>query len=782
MSERAYKEFDAWDLNSTVPLPVGSSTVVATKPTIFVHGFQADPANYLDRVDLRGGSDYWGKFPQQLSKHVQGALAFEFRWATNARFEMVASDLARAIDVVYLKTGKQKVTLVAHSFGGVLVRTLLQGLALRDASATLSKIDQVITLGSPHSGIGSDDNAIAAGFPKGQDSLFFLKCQQISCDQMGQRVEFGVISRAFLELTPKEGDLAIRLRDGKLQADLPIAVGIGLARNLSSNGTAVRGGDALITIGGQRFQPTLSGPVGTVTASLAKCGSIDGKRIEEVLLGDDLKKESSDDWQIGMVQPASYLRRGYVHSPGSIRGPDGLYGIYSDGNYFEAAIDDATNDACSAAGASSCVHAGFALVYEAMTEGICSLPVITALTDVTAPIGGTALFAVTPRGWHRLAVQWFRQRVGGQAELISTNAAVALSGLAAVDDGSTIRVVVTNSAGRTESSAVVHVVPDAVAPRITADPLSVAVFEGQPASFSVAATGTAPLTYRWARNGVDIPNTNAASYVIPSATLLESGSTYSVTASNSAGSAMSKAATLIVNSASVAPTITAGPTNSSVAVGSSATFSVTSTGSGLSYEWRKGTAQSSVLAPGGSNSATLTTPPTTLADNGNTYFVVVRNSAGSATSQVATLTLLATPPSGGTQVAIAGAPDAVRPGQLVQYAVTVSNRSAQTLDYTITAQVPNGTTVAYSAISQSTTFDANCGANVAVCAAGSTIRWGLSSIYPVRIAAGQSATVSFSALVDATNPPPNGTVIRSTATASASGTGASAAVDVVVAP
>ena len=40
--------------------------------------------------------------------------------------------------------------------------------------------------------------------------------------------------------------------------------------------------------------------------------------------------------------------------------------------------------------------------------------------------------------------------------------------------------------------------------------------------------------------------------------------------------------------------------------------------------------------------------------------------------------------------------------------------------------------------------------------------------------------MSFSALVDATNPPPNGTVIRSTATASASGTGATAAADVVV--
>ena len=137
-----------------------------------------------------------------------------------------------------------------------------------------------------------------------------------------------------------------------------------------------------------------------------------------------------------------------------------------------------------------------------------------------------------------------------------------------------------------------------------------------------------------------------------------------------------------------------------------------------------------------------------------------------------------------TQVAIAAAPDAVRPGQVVQYAVTVTNRDTLARGYVITAQVPSGTTVASSAISTVPNgYNAGCG-NTTICTAGATIAWGSSSYGTVSLAPGQSMTVSFSALVDATNPPPNGTVIRSTATANGfnnNGTsGASASVDVVI--
>src|SRR5215472_8029225 len=85
------------------------------------------------------------------------------------------------------------------------------------------------------------------------------------------------------------------------------------------------------------------------------------------------------------------------------------------------------------------------------------------------------------------------------------------------------------------------------------------------------------------------------------------------------------------------PAMTVQPANQTVTAGQSATFSVTATGTApLSYQWQKnGTAIS------GATSATYTTPPTTSADNGAQFNVVVSNSAGTVTSTNATLTVTA---------------------------------------------------------------------------------------------------------------------------------------------
>ena len=120
-------------------------------------------------------------------------------------------------------------------------------------------------------------------------------------------------------------------------------------------------------------------------------------------------------------------------------------------------------------------------------------------------------------------------------------------------------------------------------------------------------------------------------------------------------------------------------------------------------------------------------------------------------------------------VALTATPDPVRPGELVQYAITVTNRTASSQFYSITAPVPNHTKVASNAVSSG----GGCG--LSSCPAGTIVTWGSHSI-----AAGQSDTVQFAALVDTASPPPNGTLISTTAAATANGNGASAAVDVVV--
>ena len=87
----------------------------------------------------------------------------------------------------------------------------------------------------------------------------------------------------------------------------------------------------------------------------------------------------------------------------------------------------------------------------------------------------------------------------------------------------------------------------AQAPSITSQPTSQSVNLGQTATFSVTATGTAPLTYQWTENGMAIPNSNVQSYTTGQTTATDNGDTFSVTVSNSAGSQTSSTATLTVN-------------------------------------------------------------------------------------------------------------------------------------------------------------------------------------------------------------------------------------------
>src|SRR5213076_314026 len=118
-----------------------------------------------------------------------------------------------------------------------------------------------------------------------------------------------------------------------------------------------------------------------------------------------------------------------------------------------------------------------------------------------------------------------------------------------------------------------------------------------------------------------------------------SGSTYRVVVGNSAGSATSNAATLTVSAAAAAPTITTQPANQTVTTGQTAAFTVTATGTApLSYQWQKNGANIS-----GATSASYTTPATTTSDSGSTFKAIVTNTAGTATSNSATLTVNPTP-------------------------------------------------------------------------------------------------------------------------------------------
>lgn len=174
-------------------------------------------------------------------------------------------------------------------------------------------------------------------------------------------------------------------------------------------------------------------------------------------------------------------------------------------------------------------------------------------------------------------------------------------------------------------------------PTIGTQPASLSVAVGAAASFSVTASGTAPLTYQWRKGGSAISGATSASYSIAAVASTDAGS-FDVVVSNSAGSATSSVATLTVTGvAATAPSITTQPLSQTANVGGAVSFTVAATGtSPLSYQWRKdGTAIS------GATGASYTIASVASGDAGS-YSVLVSNSAGSVTSSSASLTVQTT--------------------------------------------------------------------------------------------------------------------------------------------
>src|SRR5204862_8363192 len=124
-----------------------------------------------------------------------------------------------------------------------------------------------------------------------------------------------------------------------------------------------------------------------------------------------------------------------------------------------------------------------------------------------------------------------------------------------------------------------------VAPAITTQPASQMVVAGQTATFTVTATGTAPLSYQWQKNGTAIGAATAASYTTPATTASDDGDQFTVVVSNAAGSVTSSAARLPVVAAFGPALITSQPASQTVTAGQTATFTVTATGTApLSYQ------------------------------------------------------------------------------------------------------------------------------------------------------------------------------------------------------
>ncbi len=174
-------------------------------------------------------------------------------------------------------------------------------------------------------------------------------------------------------------------------------------------------------------------------------------------------------------------------------------------------------------------------------------------------------------------------------------------------------------------------------PAIPQQPVSLVVTQGNTATFSVTATGTAPLSYQWrfgipGNGGANLAGATSPILNVTNAQPTNAGN-YRVIVTNLFGSVTSAVATLTVL---VPPSITQQPQSQTVPEGTNVTFTVMATGTlPLSYQWFfKG----AVLS--GQTNAMLTIPNVQAANAGS-YTVMVSNQAGAITSNPANLKVLA---------------------------------------------------------------------------------------------------------------------------------------------
>ena len=154
-------------------------------------------------------------------------------------------------------------------------------------------------------------------------------------------------------------------------------------------------------------------------------------------------------------------------------------------------------------------------------------------------------------------------------------------------------------------------------------------------SFTVAATGSPAPTLSESGTLPSGVSFNAALGVLSGTPSGGTGGIYPmmITAQNGVGSNATQSFTLTVNQA---PAITVQPASQSLTVGQSAIFSVAAKGTApMGYQWQK-----NGVPIGGATSSSYTTPATTASDNGARFTATVTNSAGSASSAAATLTVV----------------------------------------------------------------------------------------------------------------------------------------------
>ncbi|MFB9090022.1 GEVED domain-containing protein, partial [Flavobacterium paronense] len=273
--------------------------------------------------------------------------------------------------------------------------------------------------------------------------------------------------------------------------------------------------------------------------------------------------------------------------------------------------------------------------------------ITTPPADKTICSGTTTSLSVVAT--NATAYQWQVDTGSGFTAISNANAAtLSLTSVPYASNGNVYNCIVTglNGCSSVTTASATLTVNDAVAVQ-TAPVTAVSLCSGESTVLSVAATAT-DIAYQWqlSTNGgstyTDIVSATSASYTITTATPSMNGYKYQVVISGAApcSAVTPTATTLTVNTPVVVGTP---PASATVCSGTTATFTVGATGTGLNYQWQVSTNGGSSWSTVGTNAATLSLAAVTVGMNSNQYQVIVSGASPCTSFTPSPVTLTVNP-------------------------------------------------------------------------------------------------------------------------------------------
>ncbi len=253
--------------------------------------------------------------------------------------------------------------------------------------------------------------------------------------------------------------------------------------------------------------------------------------------------------------------------------------------------------------------------------------IITQPTDQSACNGGSVNFTVSATGTN-LTYQWRKgttnlTNVGNISGV--TTPTLTINPVSIADTASNYNVVVSGTFAPSQTSNFVSLTIDSAA-SINTQPTNQTACVGDSTGFTATTTGTV-ISYQWRKGTVNLINAGnisgvtTANLTINPVNIGDTASDYNLIIT---GGCLPNDTSNFVSLTIDKAIITSEPTNQTACVGDSTGFTVSTTGTVVSYQWRKGTIN--LINAGnisGATTATLTINPVNIADTASNYNLIV---------------------------------------------------------------------------------------------------------------------------------------------------------------